>query len=98
MQTGRIPRAIKLNKRRLDRVNCMTSSSRAIGASANGKTVLALHGWWASLEGSARCADRTLRRGISTLSISLITAIDEDLPPLDTLQFQNPALEPGIVL
>jgi hypothetical protein len=28
----------------------------------------------------------------------LLPDIDEDLPALDALQFENPALEPGIVL
>jgi hypothetical protein len=28
----------------------------------------------------------------------LLAGIDKDLPTIDTLQFQNPALEPGIVL
>src|SRR5262249_13988905 len=50
------------------------------------------------LVGSARCADRTPQHGVPTLSISLLTGVDEDLPAVDALQFQNATREPGIVL
>jgi hypothetical protein len=55
----------------------MASGSRAIGASANWKT---------------------LPRALSVRERYLLADVDEDLPVLNALQFENAAYEPWVVL
>src|SRR5712672_4623389 len=76
MQTDTTPRAVKLQKMRVDRANCMTSRSRAIACGAN----------WKSYFARCQCGEPYL-----------LADIDEDLPALDTLQFENAMLHPRIV-